>query len=180
MILLMGIAGSGKGTQGQLLAEKQSRQVLSTGDLLRAYGSDDQHARMLRGIILGDDEVTAMLDKALSDLPDQDRTIVDGYPRTIKQAEWLLDQTAEGRFKLEAVILLQASRQAVAERLRDRGRPDDHDSAIEARFAEYEQSTLPIIDHLERSGVPILKINGEQPVTAVHLEIIKQLNSAGA
>lgn len=173
----MGIAGSGKGTQGKLLADKQGRQIFSTGELLRAYGSDDQHRRMLKGEILGDKEVTELLDKALGELANQDSTILDGYPRTISQADWLLNQAAKGRFQLEAVIMLQASREAVAERLKERGRADDNIAAIEARFAEYEQSTLPIINYLSKADVPVLRVNGEQSVEAVHGEVVARLDS---
>jgi adenylate kinase len=175
MILIMGIAGSGKGTQGKLLAEKRGLQVVSTGELLRSYGSEDQHARMLKGVILGDEEVTEMLKTALAHLPSKDNVILDGYPRTIKQADWLLDRAREGQFKLEGVLLLEASPEAVTDRLKDRGRVDDHEAAIKARFSEYEQSTLPIIEHLSRAGVSVFKINGEQPKESVHQEIIDRL-----
>lgn len=178
MILLMGIAGSGKGTQGALLSKTINYHIISTGELLRAYGSKDQHSRMLKGVILGDEEVTAMLDTALADLDNQNNVILDGYPRTITQADWLLEAAKTGRFKLSGVVLLEASKQAVKDRLKERGREDDHDTAIDARFTEYEQATLPIIEHLREAGVPIFRINGEQLVGQVQAEITKRLKDA--
>jgi adenylate kinase len=177
MILLMGIPGSGKGTQGKLLAEKRALHNVSTGELLRTYGSADQHARMHTGVILGDEEVTQMLDNALADLPVQNDVILDGYPRTIKQSDWLLGQTKSGRFTIDGVVFLQASPTAVKERLKERGRTDDDGEIVDARFREYEQSTLPIIKHLRDSGIPIIEINGEQSVNAVHQDIISRLTS---
>lgn len=171
MILLMGIAGSGKGTQGKLLGETGGYHVISTGELLRNYGSDDQHERMHKGIILGDEEVTELLDRALQDLADQDRTILDGYPRRVSQAAWLLADDKTGRFKVRYVLHLVASREAVKARLVERARTDDHDAAIEARFQEYEQATLPIIDYLRERGVPIEEIDAEQSIEVVQAQI---------
>jgi len=172
MILLMGISGSGKGTQGALLAEKQGMRVISTGELLRTYGSEEQHKRMATGIFLADEEVTDLLDKALNELPDQNAVILDGYPRRISQADWLIEQARKGRFKLEEVFQLVISRAAVKARLLDRARPDDHDSAIEGRFNEYEKGTVPVLEHLREAGVPVIDINGEQSVEAVHEAIM--------
>ena len=173
MILLMGIAGSGKGTQGQLLANRRGYQVISTGELLRAYGSEEQHDRMHKGEILSDEEVTALLDKALNDLPDQNRVILDGYPRTIGQAKWLVQDDKQGRFKINYVLHLMASREAVKARLENRARPDDHEKAIEKRFDEYEKNVLPIIDFLRDSGVEIVEVNGEQSIEDVHEAVVQ-------
>jgi len=57
----------------------------------------------------------------------------------------------------------------------ERGRQDDHTKAIEARFNEYERSTKPIIDWFKKEGIPVIKIDAEQPIKAVHQEIIKRL-----
>lgn len=171
----MGIAGSGKGTQGALLAHEHGLHVISTGDLLRTHGSEDQHKRMLNGEILGDEEVTVLLDKALSELHDKNLVILDGYPRRISQADWLLNQAKIGHFKLEKVLHLVVSREAVKGRLLDRGRQDDHHDAIEERFNEYGRDTVPILKHLEEAGLPVVEINGEQPVEVVHEAIMAKL-----
>lgn len=175
MILLMGIAGSGKGTQSKLLAEKDGFNVVSTGDLLRTYGSDDQHARMHKGEILGDQEVTALLERALSAISDQNNVILDGYPRRISQAKWLIDQQEAGRFELSCVVHLIASQDAVHRRLLERGRVDDHDDSIEQRFKEYQKDTVPILDFLAEGGIKVEEVNAEQSVEEVHEEIVHLL-----
>lgn len=175
MILLMGIAGSGKGTQGKLLAEKAGYHVISTGDLLRNYGSKEQHARMHKGVILDDEEVTKLLDKALSELPDANKVILDGYPRRISQADWLLEQQRVGKFKLDRVLHLLASAEAVKARLHQRGRIDDHDKAIEERFREYERATMPILEHLAAADVTVDQIDAERSIQAVHDNIMQLL-----
>ncbi|MES2970945.1 MAG: nucleoside monophosphate kinase [Patescibacteria group bacterium] len=175
MILLMGIAGAGKGTQSKLLSDKDGFNIVSTGDLLRVYGSDNQHRRMHKGEILGDQEVTDLLERALSEIPDQNNVILDGYPRRISQAQWLLDQQKEGRFQISCVIHLVASHEAVRARLLERSRPDDHDDGIEQRFSEYERDTVPILDYLAGAGVKVNEVNAEQPVESVHAEIVHLL-----
>lgn len=171
MILLMGIPGSGKGTQGKLLADTLGYHILSTGDLLRAQGTADQHERMQRGEILGDEEVTELLDKALKELDDQNKTILDGYPRRVGQAEWLLENQQD-RFELQQVIYLVASRDAVKKRLQNRGRTDDQEETVEARFTEYEELTLPILNYLKSRDVAVVEVNAEQPIEDVHQEIL--------
>lgn len=172
MILLMGIAGSGKGTQGKLLAQARGYHVLSTGDLLRSYGSEEQHARMHRGELISDEEVTDLLDQALSNLDDQNKTILDGYPRSVAQSKWLLAQAAAGRFEVQFVLHLEASREAVKARIQNRARADDHEKAIEARFNEYEQATVPILDYYRHHDIEVIEVNGEQPIETVHQEIL--------
>lgn len=173
MILLMGLPGSGKGTQGKLLSATRGYHIISTGELLRNYGSAEQHERMKAGEILGDAEVTELLDKALGHLEDQNKTILDGYPRTIKQTEWLTGPDNGGRFKVDYAVYLNASQEAVTQRLLARGRPDDTAAAVAARFKEYEQATLPIINHLRAKGIEVIEVNAERPAEEVHREIIK-------
>jgi adenylate kinase len=172
MILLMGIAGSGKGTQGKLLAEARGYKIISTGELLRNYGSDEQHARMHRGEILGDEEVTDMLDRALGELEDQNKVILDGYPRTVAQSKWLLSDDKQDRFTVNYVLHLITSREAAKERIHIRARSDDHDAAIEARFDEYEKATLPIINYYKDHGLEVAEVNGEQSIEDVHSEVL--------
>ena len=178
MILMMGIAGSGKGTQSKLLSENNGFELLTMGDVLRQNATDAQRQKMEAGILLGDDEIIEVVDKALSKLGDSSEVILDGYPRTLPQAEWLIKQIKNNRFKIKAAIHLTASKEAVRERLIDRARTDDVDGAIEKRFAEYEKSTSPIIDWLRQQNVTVFDINGERPVEIVHQDILSRLNAA--
>ncbi len=178
MILLMGIAGSGKGTQGKMLADSLGYHLISMGDVLRMYVTGQQRERMLAGDLLDDQEIIKIVDQVLGSIPDDEEVILDGFPRTIPQAEWLLEQVKTDRFKLKLAFHLVASRQAVKERLMKRGRIDDKESAIEARFDEYERSTMPILDWLSKHGVKVVNINAERPVTEVNADLVQQLKSA--
>ena len=171
MILLMGIAGSGKGTQGKMLADSHGLHLISMGDVLRMYVTGEQRERMLAGVLLADDEIIKIVDKVLASIPDHRTVLLDGFPRTITQAEWLLGQAKNDRFTVDMAIHLQASHDAVKMRLLGRARIDDTDDAIEARFKEYEQSTMPLLKWLRDQGVAVHNINAEQSVDSVNKEL---------
>jgi adenylate kinase len=171
----MGIAGSGKGTQGKLLADEYGFHWISSGEILRMYITGKRRQRMLAGELLDDKEIIKVWDKVLASIEDKDECVLDGFPRTIAQAQWLLDEAKQGRFRVTEVFHLVASRDAVKSRLMKRGRQDDHEPAIEERFNEYEKATVPIIQWFEKEGVQVVEINAEQPVSIVHQEILKRL-----
>ncbi|HEY5442434.1 MAG TPA: nucleoside monophosphate kinase [Candidatus Saccharimonadales bacterium] len=177
MILLMGIAGSGKGTQGKMLADARGFHLISMGDVLRMYVTGKQRERMLAGELLDDQEIISIVDQVLSSLADDDEVLLDGFPRTIPQAEWLLQQAKTGRFQLQLAFHLVASREAVKQRLMKRGRIDDKEAAIEARFDEYERSTAPLLAWLDKNGVEVANIDAERPVEAVNDDLVKHLTT---
>lgn len=178
MILMMGIAGSGKGTQSKLLADRHGFHLLTMGDVLRMYVTGEQRERMLAGALLDDKEVIGVVDKALESIINGDEILMDGFPRTIPQAEWLVEQVKSGRFDLKLAFHLVASRQAVKERLLGRARLDDVDDAIEKRFDEYEKSTKPLLDWLANHGVRVVDIDAERGVEAVQTDLNNHLEDA--
>jgi adenylate kinase len=177
MILLMGIAGSGKGTQGKRLADQLGLHLISMGDVVRMYVTGKQRERMLAGELLADNEIIAIVDKVLSSLPDDNGVLLDGFPRTIPQAEWLLEQSKQGRFPLKVAFHLVASREAVKERLLGRARIDDKEASIEKRFNEYEKSTTPLLKWLEKQGVKVVNIDAERSVEEVNRDLVDHLEN---
>jgi adenylate kinase len=178
MILLMGIAGSGKGTQGKMLADKYGLHLISMGDVLRMYVTGKQRERMLAGGLLDDEEIIAIVDKVLSSIPDNQTVLMDGFPRTIPQAEWITKQIEAKRFQVEMALHLQASHDAVKQRLLGRARIDDTDSAIEARFKEYERSTIPLLTWLVEHNVKVINVNAERSVEEVNNDLVHNLQDA--
>lgn len=178
MILIMGIAGSGKGTQSKLLAEKDGYQLITMGDVLRQNATPEQKQKMEAGVLLNDQEIIQVIDKALTDLSDDHKVLLDGFPRTLPQAEWLIGEVEKGRFELGTAIHLVASREAVKKRLIDRARTDDVDHAIEQRFDEYEKSTAPILDWLRGHNIDVYDVNGERDIEEVHQDIVNHLKQA--
>jgi adenylate kinase len=177
MILLMGIAGSGKGTQGKMLADQYGLHLISMGDVLRMYVTGKQRERMLAGDLLDNDEIIAIVDQVLSSIADNETVLMDGFPRTIPQAEWLLKQVEAGRFEVEIALHLQASHEAVKERLIGRARIDDTEAAIEARFKEYERSTMPLLAWLSEHNVKVININAERSVEEVNADLAHYLQN---
>ena len=176
MILLMGLPGSGKGTQGKMLSDEHGFHLFSTGDLLRMYVGGERRRRMLAGELLDDQEVIAMLDRALNSVDDDNDCILDGFPRTVAQSKWLMEQVATGRFKLDRIIYLKASKEAVQARLKARGRLDDKDHVIVERFREYETLTQPVLDWFQKHDVLVTEIDAERPAGAINRDIVERLN----
>lgn len=176
MILMMGIAGAGKGTQSKLLADRHGFHLLTMGDVLRMYVTGEQRERMLAGQLLDDEEVIGVVDKALKSIINGDEILMDGFPRTIPQAEWLVEQVKAGRFELKLAFHLVASRAAVKERLLGRARIDDVDAAIEKRFDEYEKSTKPLLDWLKQHDVQVADIDAERDIEAIQTDLNSYLD----
>lgn len=176
MILLMGIAGSGKGTQGKMLADQRGYHLISMGDVVRMYVTGEQRKKMLVGGLLDDAEVIKIVDQVLESLPNDEEVILDGYPRTIPQAEWLLEQVKKGRIKLNTGFHLVASQEAVKARLMNRGRIDDTTDAIEERFQEYQKSTKPLLKWFKQNKVEIVDIDAERPAETVNQDIVQHLS----
>lgn len=179
MILLMGIAGSGKGTQGKRLADQHKLHLLSMGDVLRMYITGEQRDQMLAGGLLDDQEIIQIVDKVMGQIPNEEEVLLDGFPRTIPQAVWLLDKAKKDgfKFKIHLVIHLVASRDAVKERLLKRARLDDKEDVIEARFDEYERSTMPLLKWLSDHGVKVNDVDAERPVAEVNRDLVNLLKS---
>jgi adenylate kinase len=173
MIILMGVAGAGKSMQGKILADEHGYAWISTGEILRVLVTGKRRQEMLQGKLLSDEEMVNLMDKVLDLIDTKQEFVLDGFPRTVPQADWLLEQVHKGRFALTAVVHLTASEEVVRSRLLDRGRQDDTDEAIGKRFSEYRNSTLPIIEHLEREGAKVCNIDASQEVRTVHDAILQ-------
>lgn len=174
MIIFMGVAGSGKSVQGKMLADALALPWLSTGEFLRMLVSGEERKDMLAGKLLGDQEIIRLVQKIfnVADAPHKE-FVLDGFPRTAAQADWLLNQAKHGQLSITAVIHLIVDEEAVWQRLLARGRQDDTREAITARFREYEQASKPILNHFEEAGVPVVKIDAQGDVDTIH-ENIKQ------
>lgn len=172
MILLMGVAGAGKSLQGRILADEYGFAWISTGEILRVLITGKRRQEMLEGKLLSDDEVIEVIDKVFELIDVKQEFILDGFPRTIKQADWLLEQVQKGRFNLSAIVHLDASKDVVLERLTKRGRPDDTEEAINKRFADFEAVTRPILQYFKDKGVPVHEVDAGRDPRAVHDDIM--------
>jgi adenylate kinase len=179
MIIVVGVAGSGKSTQSKMLAEKEGWCWISMGQLLRNTLTGDLADEMNSGKLLDDTKVTKILKDELSLQVQHCKVILDGFPRRVVQAEWLIGVVAELGDTIEAIVHLNAKEEIVLGRLLQRGRPDDKPDAINERFLEYEQDIKPLLQLFAASGVPIVEVNGEQDKDIVQAAIRDGLEHAG-
>lgn len=176
MYILMGLAGSGKGTQGEMLAGKLDYDYFSTGDYLRTFLTKDRKREMLEGKLLDDQEMIGIITSYLESLQDKSKTILDGFPRTLLQAQWLHTLHLEQGLTIEGVIFLDVPEKSLIDRLFERARPDDTLDAIKKRFAHYNESTQPVIDFFKGQAIQVWKIDGQKDIESVQKSIISQIN----
>lgn len=172
MILLMGVAGAGKSMQGRILADEHGYAWISTGEILRVLITGKRRQEMMQGKLLSDEETIKILDRVFDMIDTNQEFVLDGFPRTIPQADWLLEQVDQGRFQLTGVIDLVASQEVVLERLKKRGRPDDTEEAIAERFKEFEAVTRPILNHLKEKKVRVHEVNADRDPRSIHDDIL--------
>ncbi|MEI7758566.1 MAG: nucleoside monophosphate kinase [bacterium] len=177
MIILTGVAGAGKSMQGRYLADEAGYPWLSTGELLRVLITGKRRQEMLEGKLLSDEEVIKVFNTVVNLIDINKEFVVDGFPRTINQTEWLIEQVHSGRFELTSVFNLVATEEVVRGRLEKRGRQDDNDKAINKRFEEYNKVTLPLLDHFDKENIKIINIDASLPPHEVHKIIMDELAS---
>lgn len=175
MIIFLGVAGAGKSVQGRILADELGLPWLSTGEFLRMLISGERRKDMVAGKLLPDNEIISLVQKIFTVIDREEEFILDGFPRSVAQADWLLSQIKYGQLHATAVINLSADENVVKERLLSRGRQDDTEEAIQERFDEYRTITLPIINQLKKAGVPVIDVDGTQSVAEVNQAIKKAL-----
>ncbi len=206
----MGAPGAGKGTQARLIAEKSGYPQISTGDILREIAQQETPlGREIKEIQasgrLVSDEVLADVIRERTSRPDCARGyILDGYPRTLNQAE-LLEELAKEQGKEVKLIKLVVPFESLMKRLTGRRtcsqcgeiynlylrpprregvcdldggllshRADDNPETVRARLETYEQTTAPVVDYYRQSG-RLIEINGELSVEEVAREISSAL-----
>ena len=205
-LMMIGAPASGKGTQAKLLTERLQITHISTGDMLRQAGSNrtdlgqmiDPYLR--HGWLVPDNHVVQLVDARLANGETAQGFVLDGFPRTLSQAQGL-DRTMAARdISLDAIILIEVDTDAVLERvtgrrsdpntgeiyhlvfdpppdeIRDRleQREDDTEEVMRERLATYDQEIRPVLDHYERRQ-QIVRVDGTNPPEQVLGDILVQL-----
>jgi len=180
-LVLLGPPGSGKGTQAALLSEKYGIPAISTGDVLRAQVEAGTplgkrvKAYIDRGELVPDSLVVDLIQhRLLADT--QQGFILDGFPRTLPQAQALDTMLAALNRPLDAVLYLQVDPEAVRERLGQRHRGDDRQSVIDHRLDVFLDQTAPLISYYERER-KLKLIDGSQPPEVVAASIEDAIRS---
>jgi adenylate kinase len=186
-VLLLGVQGSGKGTQAKRLASEYGLAHLSTGDILRqAIAEGTKLGRRVkpiydRGDLVPDDLMIELIRERLQSPEAANGFILDGFPRTMAQADALDSMLAEIERPLAVVFELQVPDEVAIERLRKRaaeeGRSDDTPEAIAKRIALYHEQTKPLVSHYRLAG-NLIGIHGDRPENEVFSEIQRAVEQA--
>jgi adenylate kinase len=181
-ILILGPQGSGKGTQAKQLAATYDIPHVATGDILRsAIGEGTELGERVapiveRGDLVPDDLMVKLIRERLAD---EDGFVLDGFPRTVPQAEALDVMLEEIGKPLDVVILLEVGDEVALERLLGRraaeGRSDDAPNVIRNRLRLYHSLTEPVVERYRDAGM-LVAVDGEQPVEDVSAAIEEELS----
>lgn len=180
-VLLFGPPGSGKGTQAALLAARLGVPAISTGEMFRqAVASGSELGCKVEAILalgeLVDDATTSAIVRQRLAQPDARRGfLLDGYPRTLAQAEALEEILRARGESLDAAVFLEVPEAEVVRRMSGRrdqaGRADDTPEVIRERMRVYEANTAPLVDHYGRRGL-LRRVDGNRPVDEVAAAIL--------
>lgn len=179
MIIFFGPAGAGKSVQGQILAARHGWRWLSAGQLLR----DQKDAELIRQMQTGDLAPTGLVNdimkNALVQAKDVDGVILDGYPRELEQAKWLIETRPHHERDVRLAIVLEVPRGDILKRLQVRGRVDDTPDVIDKRLQVYRSEIYPILDFFNDKHIPIVHMSGVGTVGEVHDKIERELSDRG-
>ena len=192
-LILLGPPGAGKGTQAARLVEKHGIPQLSTGDMLRsavANGTDigrKAKSIMDSGGLVSDDVVNQIVSERIDEPDAAKGFILDGYPRTVAQAEALSAMLAGKGIALDAVIELKVVEDELVKRIEKRAaetaaaggqvRADDNAEAFRKRLEEYRAKTAPLSEYYAGQG-ELRAVDGMADMDAVSTEIEKILEGA--
>lgn len=187
-LILLGPPGAGKGTQAKVLIEAYGIPQLSTGDILRSaiaartpMGLAAKEV-MDRGDLVSDDIVNGIVSERLDAEDARPGFILDGFPRTIAQAEALDQMLAEKGVALDAVVEITADPDVLVGRIVNRAkesgvaRGDDNEEVLRKRLDVYREQTAPLVDYYRQQGL-VKSVDGMQPIEDVTADIRRAVHN---
>lgn len=186
IVIFLGPPGAGKGTQAAHIVDKYDVPQLSTGDMLRAAVAagtpvgKQAKAIIDAGNLVSDDVVAAIVEERIEEEDCENGFLLDGFPRTIAQAEMLDAMLEKKERAVDAVILLGVDEEALVERLRKRireaeakgeePRKDDNEETFKYRLKVYNEQTAPLIPFYREQG-KLREVDGMRAVKAVSADL---------
>ncbi len=188
-LILLGPPGVGKGTQAKILVEAYGIPQLSTGDILRSAIANQTALGLAakevmdRGDLVSDDIVNGIVSERLDSADCKAGFVLDGFPRTIPQADALGQMLEDKGMQLDAVIQITADADVLVARIANRAkessggaRADDNVDVVRNRLEVYKQQTAPLVDYYRGKGL-LRTVDGTQPIGQVTTEIRGHLHS---
>ncbi len=180
--ILFGPPGSGKGTQAAMLSERFTIPHVSTGQMFREEvdaGSElgrEVGPIMESGGLIPDETMVRVIEHRLTQADAQAGVLLDGFPRTLPQAEELDGMLERTGREIGVVLFIDVPESELQKRIAHRAevdhRPDDTPEAFIQRMREYEAKTAPVIDYYQDRGTRIEFINGNAPIEVVTASIL--------
>jgi len=185
-VIMLGPPGSGKGTQGALLSEGTKLPRISTGDVLRSAVESgtplglEAKGYMDRGLLVPDEVIVALIEEVLA-LPEAEGgVIMDGFPRTVAQAEAIGDRLDTRGSAVDRVLSIEVPEEELVRRMLGRaaeeGRSDDTPEAIQRRLEVYREQTEPLISYYRERGV-LVDVDGTGTVEEIARRVQEALGS---
>lgn len=171
-IIIQGLPGSGKSTQGQILAEQYQIPHISIGEKVKQYLEQDiDISHKLKDYFtsspkwqpLSDELIKEVVELSLKDLINPDNWVIDGYPRNIKQAE-------EMEIKPDLIISLDTNEEEIIKRMISRQRQDDNPEIIAQRLETEKERSEPLENYLQQN-FKFRKIDGNADITDIKNEV---------
>ncbi len=175
MIVFFGPAGAGKSVQGQMLAARLGWRWLSTGQMFRESDDPEVKEILKTGELISDEKTFDVVRQALNNSVDVKRLIIDGFPRTMAQAQWLMDDKNSLGREVAMVIVLEVPESVIQERLQLRGRAQDKPEIVARRMNIYRQEMYPVLSYFADKGIKIVHLDGTGTVGQVHDKIMAEL-----
>ena len=186
-LILLGAPGAGKGTQGLRLAAHYGVAHVSSGDILRRHVAEGTElgrqvqAHVAAGELVPDDLVLRLIGRAVAEAMETGGYLLDGFPRTLAQAERAYEGAKRADVTAHAVLYLEVPDAVAEERLRDRsatsGREDDRSSdVIHHRLEVFHEQTVPLLDFYRDRGV-LVTVDATPPPDEVAATIIAAVDA---
>ncbi|GAA1473766.1 adenylate kinase [Corynebacterium felinum] len=178
-IVLLGPPGAGKGTQAAILTEKLGVPHISTGDLFRANIGEgtplgiEAKQYIDAGKLVPTDVTARMVESRLAEEDATNGFLLDGFPRTVEQANLLDAMLEKAGVTLDAVVEFRVDEDTVVERMLARGRADDNEETIRTRLGVYRDETAPLIDHYGERLITVEAVGTVEEINARTLEALK-------
>ena len=190
-VLLLGPQGSGKGTQAKLISNTYGIPHIATGDMIREIKElDTDLGREVKAVydageLVDDDMMIRLIDSRLDRGDTLPGFVLDGFPRTMPQAEALDDLLGRLGRDLDVVLEFQvADRQTLLERLlrraADESRSDDTPEAIQRRLELYDRETAPLVEYYRSTRGNVVGIHADRTIEGVFAEVRQALDQVGA
>jgi len=177
MIVFFGPAGAGKSVQGQMLAARNGWRWLSAGQLLRDTHDPELLQEMQQGKLVTPEKVNQIMGEALNRAANINQVVLDGFPRMLVQAKWLIDSQPQHGRSVGLIVVLEVPKDELLKRLEVRGRVDDTPESIDERLKTYRLEIYPILNYFTEQNIPVVHIDGTGTVGQVHDQIMEAVKA---